>query len=80
MAEEGLKKTENDLIHIGCPIPFDTDAFLRQLDELMMAAYSNKSDIRSRVAAIVSTYHPADAPETLEKDREYMPMAVGEDN
>ena len=23
MAEEGLKKTENDLIHIGCPIPFD---------------------------------------------------------
>ena len=80
MAEEGLKKTENDLIHIGCPIPFDTDAFLRQLNELMVAAYSNKSDIRSRVAAIVSTYHPADASETLEKDREYMPMAVGEDN
>ena len=27
MAEEGLKKTENDLIHIGCPIPFDIDEF-----------------------------------------------------
>ena len=39
MAEEGLKKTENDLIHIGCPIPFDTDEFLKDLDGLMKAAY-----------------------------------------
>lgn len=38
MAEEGLKRTENDLIHIGCPIPFDTDEFLGELDELMEAA------------------------------------------
>ena len=28
MAEEGLQKTDNDLIHIGNPIPFDVDAFL----------------------------------------------------
>ena len=56
MAEEGLKKTENDLIHIGCPIPFDTDEFLKELDSLMTAAYSNKKDIRDRVAKIVSTY------------------------
>ena len=39
MAEEGLKKTKNDLIHIGCPIPFDIEEFLEQLDELMEAAY-----------------------------------------
>ena len=58
MAEEGLKKTENDLIHIGCPIPFDTDDFLKHLNDLMEAAYSNKSDIRERVAAIVATYTP----------------------
>ena len=25
MAEEGLKKTKNDLIHIGCQIPFDVE-------------------------------------------------------
>ena len=31
MAEEGLKTTENKLIYIGCPIPFDTDEFLEQL-------------------------------------------------
>lgn len=42
MAEEGLKKTKNDLIHIGCPIPFDIEEFLEQLDSLLEAAYKNK--------------------------------------
>lgn len=58
MAEEGLQKTENDLIHIGCPIPFDISEFLDQLYDLMEAAYSNKRDIRERVCKIVVTYHP----------------------
>ena len=58
MAEEGMKKTDNDLIHIGAPIPFEHDAFLVQLEELMKAAYNNKSDICPRVAAIIPTYHP----------------------
>lgn len=58
MAEEGLKKTENDLIHIGCPIPFDVDTFLRQLDGLMEMAYKNKENIRDTVQKMVSTYHP----------------------
>ena len=62
MAEEGLKKTDNNLIHIGCPIPFDTDRFLSQLRDLMNSAYSNKPDIRDRVKEMVSTYHPEDAP------------------
>ena len=62
MAEEGLRKTDNDLIHIGCPIPFDTDEFLSQLDGLMTAAYGNKKDIRERVAAMVSTYQPENKP------------------
>ena len=60
MAEEGLKKTDNDLIHIGQPIPFDTDTFLSQLGGLMEAAYANKEDIRARVQEMVSTYHPTD--------------------
>ena len=58
MAEEGLKKTENDLIHIGCPIPFDVDTFLRQLDGLMEVAYKNKEDVRDKVQKMVSTYRP----------------------
>ena len=59
MAEEGLKKTQNDLIHIGCPIPFDIDEFLKELDELLEAAYKNKEDMRERVQKVVTTYHPA---------------------
>ena len=60
MAEEGLKKTKNELIHIGCPIPFDIEVFLKQLDGLLEAAYKNKEDMRERVEEVVSTYHPAD--------------------
>ena len=59
MAEEGLKNTPNRLIHIGCPIPFDMDEFLVQLNELMVACYKNKENIRDLVEAIVPTYHPA---------------------
>ena len=59
MAEEGLKKTKNDLIHIGCPIPFDINEFLGELDGLLAAAYRNEDDMRERVQKIVTTYHPA---------------------
>ena len=59
MSEEGLKKTKNDLIYIGCPIPFDIEEFLQELDELLEAAYKNKDDIKERVQKVVTTYHPA---------------------
>ena len=59
MEEEGLQKTPNDLIHIGSPIPIDTDKFLVQLRQLMDAAYENDDAIRSIVAQMVPTYHPA---------------------
>ncbi|MBR1585453.1 MAG: polysaccharide biosynthesis protein [Clostridia bacterium] len=58
MAEEGLRSTDNDRIHIGNPIPFDTDVFLSQLEQLMQAAYDNRPDIRDQVEKMVSTYHP----------------------
>ena len=59
MSEEGLKKTKNDLIYIGCPIPFDVEEFLQELDGLLEAAYKNKEDIKERVQKVVTTYHPA---------------------
>ena len=58
MAEEGLRRTDNKLIHIGCPIPFDTETFLDNLDELNEIAYRNDESIRSYVERIVPTYHP----------------------
>lgn len=58
MAEEGLKKTDNDLIHIGQPIPFDTEKFLRQLETLAAESYENSDHIVELVESIVTTFHP----------------------
>jgi len=59
MSEEGMRTTANQLIHIGSPIPFDTDEFLKQLQQLMVAAYEGEEEeMQSIVAAIVPTYHP----------------------
>ena len=60
MSEEGLKTTPNKLIHIGCPIPFEEDIFLKQLQEMMEAAYNGEEEtVRDMVAEVVTTYHPA---------------------
>ncbi|MBR3561750.1 MAG: polysaccharide biosynthesis protein [Oscillospiraceae bacterium] len=67
MAEEGLRKTENDMIHIGSPIIFDAGEFFARLGPLMHAAYLNRRNIRDEVAAMVPTYHPAKETKT---DRE----------
>ena len=45
MAEEGMLKTDNELIHIGKPIPFDKEVFLTQLEELAEASYENSDHI-----------------------------------
>ena len=59
MAEEGLRTTENKLIHIGAPIAFDHDLFLKNLETLMRAAYANDDNIRELLIGMVPTYHPA---------------------
>ena len=58
MAEEGMKKTDNDLIHIGKPIPFDISKFLGQLTDLAQASYENSPHIVEMVEEIVPTFHP----------------------
>lgn len=67
MAEEGMQKTDNDLIHIGNPIRFDQDAFMAKLEKLMAAAYANRADIRELVMDMVSTYHPEEGQAGEEK-------------
>lgn len=67
MAEEGMRKTPNDLIHIGNPLEFDYDQFVTQLHDLMIAAYDNREDIRELVEKVVLTYHPA--PNSENPDR-----------
>lgn len=55
-----MRTTLNHLIHIGSPIPFETDEFLDQLQTLMTMAYDSEEDkIRDVVATVVETYHLA---------------------
>ena len=79
MAEEGLKKTASELVHIGMPIPFETDTFLKQLDKLMIAAYQNKSNIRELVAEAVTTYHPEADAASKGIDATYMELVAEDD-
>ena len=58
MKEEGLKSTDNHLIHIGRPIEMDDDLFARQLEELRTACEQESDHIKDIVASIVPTYHP----------------------
>lgn len=78
MAEEGLKKTRNELIHIGCPIPFEVETFLKELQTLMDIAYVNAEDIREKVAEVVTTYHPA-GKHGSEKKGEVYERLLGEE-
>ncbi len=59
MSEEGLRKTSNNLIHIGQPIPFDMEAFPGELAALMATAYAgDEARLRDLVRSAVPTYHP----------------------
>lgn len=60
MNEEGMKETENKLIHIGKPIEFDETLFFKQLNNLKEAAQSESADIKFLVKEIVPTYHPVE--------------------
>ena len=56
MADEGLQKTENELISIGKPLDIDEDFMWKKLDELYEAAYSETDKMKELVAELVPTY------------------------
>lgn len=51
--EEGLQKTDNNLIFIGKPIEFDVVTFFDKLRNLKDAAYRESKDVRRMVEEIV---------------------------
>lgn len=55
--EEGLQKTENELIYIGKPLEFDEVHFLSELRRLEEAAIEERFDVKQIVSEIVPTYH-----------------------
>ena len=56
MSEEGLKNTENELIHIGKPIEFDHEEFKKQLDELDVVSREEPEKVKGIVKQVVPTY------------------------
>ena len=54
--EEGLQKTDNDLIFIGKPIQFDEKEFFEQLIELKKAAYEDNPQMKEVVSKLVPSY------------------------
>ena len=53
--------TVYNLIHIGKPIAFDHEQFLRLLQKLLEAAYNDdEAAVRRLIPEIVPTYRPAD--------------------
>lgn len=57
MDEEGLQSTENERIHIGRPIEFDEEEFLKDLEELYQSAYAETDHMKKIVKKIVPTYN-----------------------
>ena len=57
MSEEGLQRTANEKIFIGHPIDLCDDLFAR-VEELGSCATDNDSQIKLKVASLVSTYQP----------------------
>ncbi len=67
MDEEGLQSTEHEMIHIGKPIAFDEDEFLKELENLYKAAYAETEDMKKIVNKIVPTYNLREME--IERDR-----------
>lgn len=68
MKEEGLTDTANHLIHIGMPLSFDEQEFLKDLEELYRLTYAESGDIKHIISKIVPTYHIREADE--DRDRQ----------
>ena len=58
MDEEGLKDTQNKMIHIGKPIEIDEERFEKELEALKLATDKEEEDIRPLIKQIVPTYNP----------------------
>ena len=54
--EEGLQKTENDLIFIGKPIEFDREEFFEHLKDLKKTAYEDDPQMKLVVKRLVPSY------------------------
>lgn len=66
--EEGLMKTQNELIFIGKPLVFDEVHFLSELKKLEEAVTEENFEVKKLVAGIVPTYHIRPEDEKRDND------------
>ncbi len=65
LAEEGLEKTENDMIYVGKPILFDDEEFEKGLARLKDAADAGDEEVITAIANLVPTFsHKANRSES----------------
>ncbi len=64
MAEEGLLKTENELISIGKPLEFDEKNLFNKIQELYVEAYKESKKMKELVHELVPTYEIDKRPNT----------------
>lgn len=69
MSEEGLEKTENELIHVAKPINFDSATFFKQIEDYQEDVVNNNTEhVVEKMTEIVPTYHSAESD--IEKNKE----------
>lgn len=70
MEEEGLKKTDNSLIHVAKPLDFDSKLFFDQLESLEKFAFKNDEDeVLIKISEIIPTYHSPEEDIERNKDK-----------
>ncbi len=57
MAEEGLKRTQNKLIHVAKPLDWDLQEFMTTLEALAKDAYENHANIFFHVKTLVPNFN-----------------------
>lgn len=59
ISEEGIQKTQNDLIYVARPMEFDSEEFFRKLDKLKgMVETASPLEIVNEIKKIVPTFNP----------------------
>lgn len=81
MDEEGIEKTQNDLIYIGHPIKFDEKIFFENLKQLKKMTEDEVTCMKLLIAKMIPTYIPEGTDITDDKEvKECMTQLFAQDN
>lgn len=81
MDEEGIEKTQNDLIYIGHPIKFDEKIFFENLKQLKKMTEDEVTCMKLLIAKMIPTYIPDGTDITDDKEvKECMTQLFAQDN